>query len=149
MLLEKRLFYQHCATIYKQCESLIGKQENFMKTVLILSLTFLFVGSSFSQKMDDRFLTKYSLEEIKSIKEKTPEVFNLLTYALDNAMYITGFPSEKNLELTSIEMPVKGATFLDLGLEILQENQYFKIQGTEKMLVMKSEWVLNHELKTK
>lgn len=120
-----------------------------MKTVLILSLTFLFVGSSFSQKMDDRFLTKYSLEEIKSIKEKTPEVFNLLTYALDNAMYITGFPSEKNLELASIEMPVKGATFLDLGLEILQENQYFKIQGTEKMLVMKSEWVLNHELKTK
>ena len=120
-----------------------------MKTVLILIVTFLIFGSSFSQEMDNRFLSKYSLEEIHSIKENNTELFSLLSYALDNAMYITSFPAEKNLELASIEMPSKGATFLDLGLEILQENQYFKIRGTEKMLVMKSEWVLNHELKTK
>ena len=120
-----------------------------MKTVLILIVTFLIFGSSFSQEMDNRFLSKYSLEEIHSIKENNTELFSLLSYALDNAIYVADLPVRKSLELPSIQMPTKGETYLDLGLEIISENQYFKIRGTEKMLVMKSEWVLNHELKTK
>ena len=120
-----------------------------MKTVLILSLTFLFVGSSFSQKIDDRLLAKYSLEEVNSIQAKTPDLFKMLTYSLDNAMYITDLPTGKNQDLPSVEMPSEGQTYLDLGLEIIKENQYFIIQGKEKMLVVKSEWVLNNEIKTK
>ena len=42
--------------------------------------------------------------------------------------------------------PENNPTFDDLGLDIINSNQYFKIEGTDKMLVVKSIWVLDNEL---
>ena len=36
--------------------------------------------------------------------------------------------------------------FIALGLEIQKTNQYLRITGTDKVLVVKSEWVLTNEM---
>jgi len=118
-----------------------------MKTVLILGLTFLFMGSVFSQKIDDRLLERYTLEELNELKKNDNEKFIFLNYALNNATYIGDIPLEKNLQLEVIEMPSENATFISLGYEIENNNQFYRIQGTDKMLIVRSEIVLKHKLK--
>ena len=83
--------------------------------------------------------------------QDNPAQYNVLVYALDHACYVIDKPVEKDLSgFTTIPVDVsKPINFLDLGLEIKDQNQYFLIQGTSKMLVVKSNWVLNHELTTK
>jgi hypothetical protein len=106
---------------------------------------------AFSQEIDPRLSKKYSQEEIQLMIKENPTDYQLLVYALDNACYITDMPSGKDEELDgSVSLDLsKEFTYLDLGLEIKNSNQYLRINGTNKMLVVKSEWVLNNELKTK
>lgn len=116
-------------------------------------LTFFLVVNSlvFSQEIDQRLTKKYSKQELYNMMEKSPSNYKLLVYALDNACYITELPVGKDDALdgtVAIDLS-KEFTFLDLGLEIKNSNQYLKIDGTTKMLVVKSEWVLNNELNTK
>lgn len=122
-----------------------------MKQVIILTLTLLVNSVAFSQEIDTRLLKKYSQEELVTMKDQNPTHFNMLVYALDNACYITDLPKGKSDAITgSIDYDMtKKVTFIDLGLEIKKENQYIRINGTDKMLVVKSEWVLNNELTTK
>ena len=46
-------------------------------------------------------------------------------------------------------MPTEGANFIDLGLEIQGQNQYFQISGDDRLLVIKSKVVLNYEMQKK
>ena len=146
---EKAHSYSQNATIYKQCVSIDYKQYYFMKTLSIICFTLFLSAVSFGQQIDKRLLTKYNSEELELMKVSNPEKIGLLVYALDNAIYIIDIPKEKRPELVSIKQPQAGETFLDLGIEIKETNQYFRIEGTDKMLVMKSEWVLNHEINAK
>ncbi len=77
------------------------------------------------------------------------EELKLLNYALENAVYITGIPSKNAMELKTISVPLTIVKFTDAGLKIENQNQYFKIEGTDKMMVVKSNYVLHNELKTK
>ena len=120
-----------------------------MKIISIISIVFLLCGASFAQEIDKRLLSKYSTIELESMKELNPEKIQMLNYALDNALYVIDFPEKKDIKLSSIQKPTTNQTFIDLGLEIQKENQYFQIIGEKKMLVVKSEWVLFNELKTK
>lgn len=98
-----------------------------------------------------RLTEKYSEVEINQMKIDNPAYYNMLVYALDNACYVTDLPKGKSDAVTgTVSMdPNKAYTFAELGLEIKRENQYLKIEGTSKMLVVKSEWVLNNELSNK
>ncbi len=123
-----------------------------MKKLIILFLFFTFFSKiSFSQMVDKRLEKKYSNKEINQIIKDDPGHYHFLVYALDNACYTIDQPKGKDLtEFTEISLDLKSPlNFLDLGLEIKDQNQYFIIKGTNKLLVVKSNWVLNHELKTK
>ena len=123
-----------------------------MKKSIFLFLFFTFFSNiSFSQMVDQRLEKKYSKKEINQIIQDDPRQYQFLVYALDNACYTIDPPKGKDLsEFTEISLDLKSPlNFLYLGLEIKDQNQYFIIKGTNKLLVVKSNWVLNHELKTK
>jgi len=122
-----------------------------MKHFFILSLALVMNSQAFSQEIDSRLSKKYTQQELLNMKENSPSEYNFLVYALDNACYVTDLPTGKEDALDgSISVDLsKEFTFLDLDLQIKNSNQYLKINGTNKMLVVKSEWVLNNELNTK
>lgn len=79
--------------------------------------------------------------------ESDSDQYELLDYALDNGLYVANYDSSKggNFETVSVDIEAL-PTFIELNLEITDRNQYFKIVGQEKLLVVKSTWVLNHEM---
>ena len=122
-----------------------------MKKVFILTLALVVSSLAFTQEIDGRLTKKYSQEELKIMINQNPANYKMLVYALDNACYVTDLPKGKADALTgTIDLDTsKKLSFIDLGLEIKKVNQYFGINGTNKMLVVKSESVLNNELTTK
>jgi len=117
-----------------------------MKNYVVLTL-FLFSSCiAFSQKYSSELEKSYSKKELKSM---STEELVLLSYALENAVYITEIPSKNAMELKTIAAPLTIVKFTDAGLKIENQNQYFKIEGTDKMMVVKSNYVLQNELKTK
>lgn len=125
--------------------------ENFkMKKLLLVTIVLLFGASVFGQSTDARLERKYGKASLDEMIAKNPKKYNMLLYALDNACYVTAKPSNKDLSLKSIACdPSQKLNFIDLGLDISNQNQYFLIDGTDKMLVVKSEWVLMNEMTTK
>lgn len=82
--------------------------------------------------------------------ESDANQYNLLDYALDNALYVANYDSSRGGNFEIILVDSKNLpTFIELNLEITDSNQYFKISGEEKLLVVKSAIVLNHEMKKK
>ncbi len=117
---------------------------------LLSSLLFIIFLSNVSwsqQKMDKRLLTKYSVSQLSAIELNNPNDLLIMTYALDKGMYIANYASEKGDVFVEIDAPKKNQTYIDLNLEILEMNQYFKIKGQDKLLVVKSKGVLMNELK--
>ncbi len=106
---------------------------------------------SFSQDFDKRLEKTYTTSQLKTMQKENPAQFNMLNYALDNALYVIDMPKEKMSEIqkTITYDSKKKATFIELGLTIQKENQYFKINGSEKVLVVKSEWMLLNELNSR
>jgi hypothetical protein len=117
----------------------------------ILLLTLSCFGTLVAQSIDNRLLQRYSEAELVLIKNDNPEKYAMLEYALDHAYYITARPSGKTegIEEERTIVISENTNFISLGLDILNRNQYIPISGTDKMLVVKSEWVLMNELKTK
>ena len=114
---------------------------------LISTLCFLlFFCVSFSQEVDSRLLDRFSRTELIELQNSDPNEYALITYALDNAIYFSNGTNPKSVGLKVIQRPSPNATYIDLGLTILDQNQYFKIEGEESILVVKSKWVLNHEM---
>ncbi len=121
-----------------------------MKKLLLVTIVLLLGTKVFSQSVDVRLEKKYGKASLEEMISKEPKKYRMLLYAIDNACYFTAKPSGKELSLTSItcntEQPLN---FIDLGLDITNQNQYFLIEGKDKMLVVKSEWVLMNEMTTK
>ena len=119
-----------------------------MKLLFPLCLTLLISGNVFSQDIDSRLLKRYSSTELTELQSSNPERIALLTYALDNSLYIADAPVGKKVNVETISVDSENLpSYIELGLEIKNENQYFMIAGQNKMLVMKSELVLSHEMK--
>jgi hypothetical protein len=122
-----------------------------MKTTFILLLSILISSISFSQEFDKRLEKTYTSSQLTTMQKENPAQLNMLNYALDNALYVIDMPKEKMSEIqkTITYDLKKKATFLELGLTIQKENQYFKINGLDKVLVVKSEWMLLNELNSR
>jgi hypothetical protein len=120
-----------------------------MKAIFILLLTLLVSGAVSAQQYDQRLLNAYSTEELASISQEKPELLNILNYALDNACYFTeaigkDFSVFPAIDLTDSK---KVPCFAELGIKIIEDkSQFFRINGTNKVLVVKSGIVLKYEL---
>lgn len=126
-------------------------KQKTMKTTFILLLSILISSISFSQEFDKRLEKTYTSSQLTTMQKENPAQLNLLNYALDNVLYVIDMPKEKMSEIqkTITYDLKKKATFLELGLTIQKENQYFKINGLDKVLVVKSEWMLLNELNSR
>lgn len=121
-----------------------------MKIASFFCFIFISLGSVFAQEIDDRLLSKYSQEELQQMIDTDSEQYQLLDYALDNALYVANYDNAKGGNFETITVNSQSLpTFIELDLEITDRNQYFKIEGEEKLLVVKSTWVLNHEMEKK
>jgi hypothetical protein len=119
---------------------------------LLSSVVFFLLVSSVTwsqEKIDKRLLAKYSVEELKAIESENPNDLKIMNYALDNGMYIANYSEQKGDVFVEIDAPKKNQTYIDLNFQILDQNQYFKIKGDDKLLVIKSKGVLMNELKIK
>ena len=115
-----------------------------MRIITTVSFIVFFMSLGLTQEIDQRLLEKYSQIELEDMK---PKHLAMLNYALDNACYISNLPEGKSVTLETIAVEnLELINFINLGLDIEAQNQYYKISGQEKMLVVKSEWVLNHEM---
>ena len=119
-----------------------------MKQILLFTIFLSASSVAFSQEIDARLSKRYSSTELADLKQNDPAKLTLLNYALDHACYITDVPKGKESGLNGvIEMNInEPIDFIALGLEIQKTNQYIRIKGTDKVLVVKSEWVLTNEM---
>tara|TARA_B110000046_G_scaffold150573_1_gene159025 strand:+ start:1039 stop:1413 length:375 start_codon:yes stop_codon:yes gene_type:complete len=116
---------------------------------LTLFLCFCFIGHA--QDFPSKLLLSYSQQELDHLKQKDQEKFLLLAYAVEHAIYTGAFYASKHSGLDKIELEteVSNPSFTDFGFKITDVNQYFYWESRDKVLVVKSFWVLENEQKNK
>ena len=118
----------------------------------LFSLTFfLLISLVCNAQKAELLLNSYSNDELKEIKINDPEKHDLLIYAIDHATYFSIYDEQKHGTLNMEELPdlMSLPTFTDLKVKIKDQNQYFYAPQLNKIVVVKSEWVLNHEKSNK
>jgi len=116
----------------------------------IFTLLFSFVSLSFwGQTLESDLQKSYSKEEIAqfSLNQMLP----IYKYALTHACYLTPLPAGKDVSsFSSINLPQQGKEepikFTDLGLQIQDRTQYFRVANAPYLLVVKSINVLKIEM---
>lgn len=94
---------------------------------------------------DAQLLKAYSQLELSELKLNSPDKYELLYLGLDNALEILDMPKEKKSKMNGeISLPSGDYTFASLGLKIGESNQYYQISGTDKMLLVKSFFILKN-----
>ncbi len=125
-----------------------------MKNTLLIIAFSAFSLSAIAQTndVDKKLLSKYSIEELNTIKTEKPEEYKLLTYCIQSAWYIQALPKEKAKEnparVGSIKIKdINNINFYTLNIELIDNDyQFFAIEGTDKMLVVKSRQHIIKEL---
>jgi hypothetical protein len=117
---------------------------NYQKTLIFLAFLVL-ANLSFSQKYNQDLMKSYSKNELTSMSDET---LSTLDYAIGKACYLTPIPVGKDIgKFPKIEIAgdEKTIRFIDLGLKIQDTTQYFQVVGKDKILVVKSMYVLTLE----
>jgi hypothetical protein len=117
-----------------------------MKNYVILTILFFCSYACFAQKYPIELEKSYSKKELKTMSD---DDLSLLNYALNHAVYTTLLPHKNAEQLKTLKVSPSIVRFTDAALRIENQNQYFIIEGTDKMLVIKSKYVLQNELKNK
>lgn len=112
-----------------------------MKKLLLAFFLLFSIGSNLiAQEIDSRLLVKYNKSELKKMKSENPSEYQFQVNALDRGMFICDIPTEKGKDVVfdgELKLDLeKQHTYLSLGKEILDRYQYFKIKGTNKMVVI-------------
>jgi hypothetical protein len=122
----------------------------------IIAICFFCLGSySLAQTKDEKIARLYSVEQLSYLKVNDLKEYNLLSHALENGTYVTKAPEGKTEGFTqSINWSLsEKPSLLELsdqyGIKLENFNQYIRINGTDKMVVVKSRIVLENELSTK
>lgn len=117
------------------------------KYSLLLFLIILFFNNNLSaQNYKKELLKSYTSEELNSFPISK---ITTLEYALENSCYFTPLPEGKELDFPEIEVKNQGIKFTDLGLKIKDHTQYFIVKNQNKLLVVKSSYILDLEIKNK
>ena len=122
-----------------------------MKFLLIVLIT-IFSFTTFSQEIDVRLLSRYSQDDLIEMRNNNINEYEFLIYALDHSIYTTKISDAKydGLDIKLIDISNKDLNFIALDIQIMDAtNQYYKIIGDNKLLVVKSRYVLNQEIKQK
>lgn len=122
-----------------------------MKLFLSLTLFLCFCFNGYAQDFSSKLLLSYSQQELDHLKQKDQGQFLLLEYALEHAIYTSAFFAQKHSSLDNIELKteISNPSFTDFGLKITDVNQYFYWKSRDKVLVVKSFWILESEQKNK
>jgi hypothetical protein len=111
-----------------------------LKKLFTILLIFTTISVSAQNGHDERLLERYSADELTELKTNTPEEYTTLVKALETGISIGKIPSKKEVKFDGeIEADLsKEQTYISLGIE-LKENvyQYFKIKGTDKMVIVR------------
>ncbi len=101
----------------------------------------------YSQNSEKLLLNSYSKQELELIKTTEPEKYDLLLYAIDHGTYLGKFDSEKHSQLKLKELSdlTEKPSFTDIQVKIMPYNQYFYAPKMNKIVVVKSEWLLKNE----
>ena len=116
---------------------------------LIYTLFFALLSlSSWSQTIDAQLSKSYSKEEIAQFKAENS--LPLYTYALEHACYLIDKPQGKDVSGFPT-LKVNGETvpldFTYFQIKLTDRTQYFQIEGSTRILVVKSKNVLSLEMK--
>ncbi len=110
------------------------------KLLLALSLVLVIGTNLEAQEIDSRLQVKYKKSEIKKMMTENPTAYQFELNALNRGMFISEIPTEKGKDIVfdgEIKLNLdKEHTYLSLGKEIIDRYQYFKIKGTNKMVVI-------------
>jgi hypothetical protein len=113
----------------------------------LISLSGISQERSYSKALTDHFQTS-------ELDAQSDQEIAFLEYMAQNAFVISDFPKEKadntnryssiNLDLDSVD------DFFDLNIEMKENDfQYFRISGSDKMLVIKSKSIVKREFEAK
>jgi hypothetical protein len=95
----------------------------------------------------NQLLRSYTQEELDFLKKNKVSDYEILAYAVDNGLEFGEYNEVKhsNLNHVSNEVSIKEASFLDFNFKIENQNQYYYWKEQDKIIMVKSYWVLNHE----
>lgn len=113
------------------------------KKLFSLLLLLLVVDFAHAQKFNTSLLKSYTQEELESISQGDLEA---IEYGISNAMYYATIPEGKETNFPEIMNLGSSLNFTEYKLKISSENQYYRIKNTDKILVVKSMFVLKNEL---
>lgn len=102
-----------------------------------------------AQQFNPSLLKSYSKAELVKIEQENPNQLKVLDYAINHACYFIDKPVGKVAEYPVIETHNGSTIFTELGLKITDRTQYFIAKETGKLLVVKSLYVLELEMKNK
>ena len=112
-----------------------------------LLLILLFSSNNLNaQNYKKELLKSYTAEELNSFPIAQ---ITILEYALENSCYFTPVPEGKTIDFSEIEVKNQTVKFTDLGLKIKDHTQYFIVKNQNKLLVVKSSYILDLEIKNK
>jgi hypothetical protein len=121
-----------------------------MKKNLLSLLLFLFTFQfAQAQQFNPSLLKSYTKAELVKIEQENPNQLKVLEYAIANACYYIDKPQGKNSEFPIIDTKKQSTDFTELGLKITDKTQYFTSKEDGKLLVVKSLFVLELEMKNK
>ncbi|MFY9310980.1 MAG: hypothetical protein WAQ28_18170 [Bacteroidia bacterium] len=103
-----------------------------------------YVATAQTNKFDQRLLSKFTETELQEMQTKNPDALAYWNYYAGNAFQIMDLPAEK-----AVAHEIKGTikianqnsiNIFELQLApLLKDYQYYKIEGTGKLLVILSE----------
>ncbi|TSJ47564.1 hypothetical protein [Fluviicola chungangensis] len=114
-----------------------------MKKIMFSAVVFLGASLSYGQNLNK--------DATKSATTQGPVVSKeMQAYAAKKGTYIIAKPQGKDLTPNG-EISLEKAKLVDpaaMGIKITDRTQYYGITGTTDLLVVKSTWVLDNEMKT-
>ena len=122
-----------------------------MKTKSTLFL--IFISSIFyAQSSNDLLLTKYSQDDLFTMKKNNPDEYNFINYSSKNGYYFVDLPEKKNFNDrifgNVVIDDIDDFNFLLLDIEFLKDDyKYYTVQNKNVLLVVKSIDHINAELK--
>jgi hypothetical protein len=117
----------------------------------LLIILLVFTQQILAQKANPALSKSYSKTELQSFEQDGQGTINVLNYAVDQACYTILIPEGKDIsQFPMIKLKSKkDIHFTDYQLQIKDRTQYFKIEGSNELLVVKSINVLKLEMQNK
>lgn len=99
-----------------------------------------------STNVDEKLSAKFSKEEVNEMKKSDVSTYNFHVKVISNGWYLTDFPKQKAqqskgryTDITLSQAELNDFNIYKHDIELLENDyQYFRVNGGEKMLVIRS-----------